>query len=148
MTAASEADLDLLLAEARELYPRGTDGTLRDRLVGDLVDAVLSLRAGGDAHHTMDELYEYRMLYNAHAANEWARHDTYPVVKSRLHSNGEPCFGGGWFIIVATLPTGQVSNHYRDEFWPLFVVPEVDLPPGYDGHNPGDAAQRLRSELP
>ena len=101
----------------------------------------------GDEHHSIDELYEYRMLYNALAANEWARHGTYPVVKSHLHSDGEPCFGGGWFIVVATLPTGQVSNHYRDEFWDLFSVPEAALPPEYDGHTPAVAAQRLRDAL-
>lgn len=101
----------------------------------------------GDEYHTLEELYLYRMLYHAHAANEWARHGTYPVVKSRFHSDGQPCFGGGWFIVVATLPTGQVSNHYKDEHWPLFQVPEVPLPPEYDGHTPQVAAERLRGTL-
>lgn len=101
----------------------------------------------GDEHHTLDELYLYRMLYHAHAANEWARRGTFPVVKSRRHSDGEPCFGGGWFIVVATLPAGQVSNHYTDEFWNLFDVPEVDLPPLYDGHTPAVAAERLLGAL-
>lgn len=97
----------------------------------------------GDEYHSMDELYEYRMLYNAHAANEWARHSTYPVVKSWKHSDGELCFGGGWFVVVVTLPEGQASNHYMAEYWDLFNVPEVDLPPMYDGHTPRDAADRL-----
>lgn len=87
------------------------------------------------------------MLYNAHAAKEWARHGTYQVVKSRLHSDGELCFGGGWFIVVASLPGGQVSNHYKDEFWDLFDVPDVPLAPEYDGHTPSIAAQRLRAAL-
>ncbi len=104
------------------------------------------VRDGGDEHHTLDELYEYRMLYNAHAAQGWLAAGI-PVVKSHRHSDGEPCFGGGWFIVVATLPTGQAANHYRDEFWGLFDVPEVDLPPEYDGHTPQDAADRLRTLL-
>ena len=107
------------------------------------------VRAGNasDGHHTHNELYEYRLLYNAAAFNAWALAGTYPVVKSWKHHDGEQCFGGGWFIVVATLPTGQVSNHYRADAWGLFHVPEVDLPPEYDGHTPADAASRLRAAL-
>lgn len=97
-----------------------------------------------DGHHTFDELYDYRMLYNAHAAHGWLAAGI-PVVKSWKHSDGDLCFGGGWFIVTATLPTGQVSNHYKAEHWGLFAVPEVDLPPEYDGHTPDDAAERLRA---
>lgn len=98
-----------------------------------------------DGHHTFGELYEYRMLYNALAARFLVQHLN--VVKSRKHHDGEPCFGGGWFIVVIELPTGQVSNHYREEFWDLFKIPEVDLPPKYDGHNSAMAADRLRDFL-
>lgn len=100
----------------------------------------------GDEYHTMDELYEYRMLYNAHAAQGWLA-ATFPVVKSWWHSDGELCFGGGWFIVVAELPTGQVANHYKAEHWDLFDVPAVDLPPRYDGHTPDVAAERLRAAV-
>jgi hypothetical protein len=99
-----------------------------------------------DGYHTHRELYEYRMLYNAHAARGWLA-SGYPVVKSWRHSDGERCFGGGWFIVVASLPTGQVSNHYSEEHWSLFDVPEVARPPEYDGHTPADAAERLRCAL-
>lgn len=99
-----------------------------------------------DEHHTMDELYDYRMLYNALAFNSWASHRTHPVVKSWTHSDGEPCFGGGWFIVVAVLPTGLVSNHYRAEHWDLFHVRE-DTPPEHDGHTPEIAAERMRQLL-
>ncbi len=98
-----------------------------------------------DGYHTFDELYEYRMLYNAHAAHGWLAAGI-PVVKSWRHSDGELCFGGGWFIVTATLPSGQASNHYKAEHWGLFKVPEVYLPPEYDGHTPHDAARRLRIE--
>lgn len=97
-----------------------------------------------DGHHTFDELYDYRMLYNVHAAHGWLAAGI-PVVKSWKHSDGDLCFGGGWFIVTATLPTGQVSNHYKAEHWGLFAVPEIDLPPEYDGHTPQDAAERLRA---
>lgn len=100
----------------------------------------------GDGYHTHEELYEYRMLYNAHAARGWLAAGI-PVVKSWRHSDGELCFGGGWFVVYATLPAGQVSNHYKTEFWDLFDVPEVDLAPEYDDHTPAEAARRLRADL-
>jgi len=118
----------------------------RDRATAALSWFRALAETGGvsDGHHTHRELYDYRMLYNAHAAQGWLAMGI-PVVKSRHHSDGEPCFGGGWFIVVAMLPSGQVSNHYRDEHWDLFDVPEVDLPPEYDGHTPAIAAERLRT---
>jgi hypothetical protein len=98
-----------------------------------------------DGYHTHNELYDYRMLYNAHAARGWLA-DGFHVVKSWYHSDGGPCFGGGWFVVVATLSTGQVTNHYQAEHWDLFNIPE-ELPPAYDGHTPTEAAQRLRDAL-
>ncbi len=97
-----------------------------------------------DEFHTMNELYEYRMLYNALLFNEWALTNRYPVCKSWSHSDGEACFGGGWFIVVAELPTGQISNHYKADHWGLFCVPTVMLPPTYDGHAPADVAERMK----
>lgn len=39
----------------------------------------------------------------------------------------EKCvFGGDWFIVIAELPTGQISNHYRVEDWNLFDIPEKE----------------------
>ena len=102
--------------------------------------------AGGDEYHTLEELYTYRMLYNAHAAQGWLSAGV-PVVKSWHHSDGEECFGGGWFIVTAQLPTGQVSNHYPAKDWELFDVPWVDVAPEWDGHTPQQAADRLRNHL-
>ena len=113
----------------------------------DAVVAALGLAedAGdvSDGYHTFRELYEYRMLYNAAWLNLSVQHNEFPVVKSWRHSDGELCFGGGWFVVVATLPTGQVSNHYEAEHWDKFLVPEGG-PPEYDGHTPAEAADRLR----
>jgi len=99
-----------------------------------------------DEFHTMAELYEFRMLYNALAFNALAATDTIRIVKSWRHSDGELCFGGGWFIVTAVLPTGLVSNHYRAEHWDLFHLPE-GTPPAYDGHTPEIAAERMRQLL-
>ena len=115
--------------------------------VADAVIAAIGLVESdgdiSDGYHTFRELYEYRMLYNAAWLNLSEQHNEFPVVKSWRHSDGELCFGGGWFIVVATLPTGQVSNHYKAEHWGKFLVPE-GTPPEYDGHTPADAADRLR----
>lgn len=114
----------------------------------DLKELKELLKSGeaSDGYHTHNELYEYRMLYNAHAAKGWFRAGI-PVVKSWRHSDGELCFGGGWFVVSAQLPTGQVTNHYEAKDWELFQIPEVELPPAYDGHSPADVAKRLREDL-
>ena len=126
--------------------------TIPDNKTATLARAVIELTAelksgeASDGYHTHNELYEYRMLYHAHAALAWAL-DGVEVTKSWNHSDGEPCFGGGWFIVTAQLPTGQVTNHYPERDWPLFDVPEVERPTEWDGHTPQDAAARLRAIL-
>lgn len=59
-----------------------------------------------DGFHTFDELYHYRMLYNAAFFN--SLEGKYDVHKSYRHADGELCFGGGWFIVVANLPTAPL----------------------------------------
>mgnify|MGYP007071569776 CR=1 FL=1 len=98
-----------------------------------------------DGYHTFKELYEYRMLYNALLFNEWAKNGDYGVHKSKLHSDGEVPFGGGWFVVSAQLPIGQVTNHYELKDWDLFQIPENTRAAKWDGHTPQEAAIRLRA---
>ena len=127
-----------------------------------------------DGYHTYDELYEFRKMYNAVLFNEWAINyyeilkdyedidvktldpeiqnflniikPKYNVHKSWRHHDGELCFGGGWFIVSAMLPTGLISNHYKAEDWDLFQVPEVEKALyEFDGHTPQDVLIRLKS---
>lgn len=107
-----------------------------------------------DGYHTFNELYQYRMLYNAAFFNELAHKREngtfdvdYDVHKSKRHSDGEECFGGGWFIVMAELPTGQISNHYELKYWDLFEIPEKEVANKWDGHSPQEAAQRLEDYL-
>ena len=100
-----------------------------------------------DGYHTFNELYEYRLLYNASMFNEFAKQNLYDVHKSKRHSDGEECFGGGWFIVQAQLPTGQISNHYEMKDWDLFQIPEKEKANIWDGHTPQDVAKRLREFL-
>ena len=96
-----------------------------------------------DGFHTFDDLYEFRLLYNAAMFNCLPRHIR--VIKSKRHSDGEECFGGGWFIVQAQLPTGQISNHYEMKYWDLFKIPEEKMADEWDGHTPEDVIERLRN---
>lgn len=101
-----------------------------------------------DGYHTFNELYEYRLLYNAGMFNELAKQGLYDVHKSKKHSDGTAPFGdGNWFIVQAELPTGQISNHYEMKDWELFNVPEKEKANPYDGHTPQNVAKRLRDFL-
>lgn len=113
-----------------------------------------------DGFHTFKELYEFRKVFNAALFNEWAKQKgfddginyyyelpKYDVHKSWKHHDGELCFGGGWFIVVAVLPTGQISNHYEEKDWDLFKIPAIEKAKyEFDGHTPEDVLKRL-SEL-
>ena len=127
-----------------------------------------------DGYHTFNELYEFRKTYNAALFNEWARDyfksmepykdvplsklhpeiqvflknnkPKYDVHKSWKHNDGELCFGGGWFIVVAVLPTGQISNHYKAKDWDLFKIPALEKAKyEFDGHTPSDVVARLNA---
>ena len=98
-----------------------------------------------DGYHTFDELYYYRILYNAAFFNVLAKAmPTANVHKSTRHSDGELCFGGGWFVVCATLPSGQVTNHYKMEDWDLFKCEERETAEPWDGHTPQVAAERIK----
>jgi hypothetical protein len=117
-----------------------------------------------DGYHTFEELYEFRKVFNAALFNEWAiqkinnhqrwvKEDNQPaylpkydVHKSWKHNDGELCFGGGWFIVVAVLPTGQISNHYEAKDWDLFKIPVVEKAKyEFDGHTAKDVLNRLKN---
>lgn len=116
-----------------------------------------------DGYHNFEELYDFRKMYNAALFNEWAKQEVnnpdfkmfsglpprlikYDVHKSWKHHDGELCFGGGWFIVVAVLPSGQISNHYKAEDWELFQIPSVEKAKyPFDGHTPADVLQRLKN---
>ena len=69
------------------------------------------------------------------------------VCKSHRHYDGEECFGGGWFIVMAELTTGQISYHYKNRHWELFNIPELDTAWEWDGHTPYEADDRIESYL-
>lgn len=110
-----------------------------------------------DGHHTFNELYRYRMLYNAAFLNMYSS----PAVrmmsdgnrsvivrnvgKSRLHHDGTEPFGGGWFVVWVELDGKLVSNHYELEHWDLFDIPEYATAPEWDGSTPEQEADALEA---
>ena len=101
-----------------------------------------------DEYHTIEELYDYRLIYNALLFNEWHKNDVYEVYKSRRHSDGELCFDGEWFIVIAILPTGQISNHYHIDYWDYFHIPSYpQAKDKYDNHTSKDVLERLTNVL-
>ena len=102
-----------------------------------------------DGYHTFNELYDYRKAYNAAFFNELAKQGLYDVHKSKLHSDGEIPFGDdNWFIVMAELPTGQISNHYEMKDWDLFDIPEYEKSKyEFDGHTSQDVLERLKSVI-
>lgn len=98
-----------------------------------------------DGYHSFNELYEFRKLYNAAFFN--ALPTDIKVHKSFKHSDGKPCFDGTWFIVMAELPTGQISNHYKEEDWNLFKCPLQDTADEWDGHTPEDVRIRLKKYI-
>ena len=104
-----------------------------------------------DGYHTFGELYEFRMFYNAILLNELYKNDKKNILqihKSKKHNDGEKCFNGKYFIVSCSLPSGQITNHYKLEHWNLFKIPykEKCLIP-FDGHTPKDVIERMKEYI-
>lgn len=149
-----EIDADLLSVES-SIHPRNNR---KDHIISVLKDSISfycpedkpEIPKGeiSDGYHTFDELYRYRMLYNAAFFNALAKDGSIKMCKSRKHSDGEKCFGSDdWFVVMAILPTGQISNHYESKYWDLFNIPESGMAFDYDGHTPNEAADRIERYL-
>ena len=101
-----------------------------------------------ELHDTNQELYDFRLVLNALLFNEWAENKKYEVYKSKRHSDGELCFDGEWFVVVAILPTGQVTNHYHIKDWDYFKIPVYDkVKDEFDGHTSQDVLNRLKEVI-
>lgn len=106
-------------------------------------DLISEIGEFSDGYHTFNELYEFRKVYNACLFNLANSHSTFSVCKSWKHSDGELCFGGGWFVVSAQTEFGQITNHYEKKDWDLFKCPKVETAPEWDGHTPQEALERL-----
>jgi hypothetical protein len=95
-------------------------------------------------YHTFNSLYKQRLFLSAALCNTFKD----LAWKSHLHSDGEACFGGGWFIVGIHTPEGDYTYHYEDEYWDMFKVQELDNAPEWDGHTDADVERVLSVTLP
>ncbi len=101
-----------------------------------------------DGYHKFKELYEFRLLYNAHLFNSWHKLGKFNVHKSKKHFDGSLCFNGDYFIVIAILSSGQISNHYEMKYWDYFKIPDREQALfEFDGHTSIDVLNRLIEEL-
>lgn len=92
-----------------------------------------------DGYHTFNSLYNQRLylfaaLVNAYKDKAW---------KTKKHNDGEPCFGGGWFLVGITTPAGDYTYHYELKDWDLFDCKMIDKAPVFDGHTDKDVTRLL-----
>ena len=142
-----------LALDALEMYELETNSEFQRKAITAIKKALAQPKQEfvidgdtSDGYHTFNELYEFRKAYNVALFNEWAAANKCSVHKSWRHHDGEKCFGGGWFIVVAITHNGQISNHYEAKDWDLFKVPEVEKAVfEFDGHTGLDVINRLKA---
>lgn len=95
-----------------------------------------------DGYHTFNSLYHQRAILFATIVNQ----NSSLAWKSRKHSDGKLCFGGGWFIVGVDTPAGSYTYHYEDKYWDLFKCVELPCGKPWDGHTEGDVTRLLSLE--
>ena len=92
-----------------------------------------------DGYHTFNSLYYQRAVLFATIVNQ--NRDL--AWKSLKHEDGEPCFGGGWFIVGVDTPEGSYTYHYETHLWSLFHCKELPVAKHWDGHTDKDVRRLL-----
>jgi hypothetical protein len=92
-----------------------------------------------DGYHSFNDLYRQRCVLFASLCNTFKDLSW----KSRRHSDGQRCFGGGWFIVGIDTPQGQYTYHYEDKDWDMFDVEELEVARKFDGHTSNDVERLL-----
>lgn len=87
-----------------------------------------------DGYHTFNDLYYQRCvlfatIVNMNKSKAW---------KTRYHEDGEPCFGGGWFLVTIDTPEGAYGYHYEDKYWDMFDCVELPKAKPWDGYTDED----------
>jgi len=95
-----------------------------------------------DGYHTFDGLYAQRRVLFATLCNLFKNSSW----KSKRHSDGELCFGGGWFIVGIDTPEGSFTYHYQMEYWKMFDCPVLEVGKEWDGHTEEDVGRLLSLE--
>lgn len=92
-----------------------------------------------DGFHTFNQLYHQRAMLFAALVNQnrgisW---------KSRKHEDGEPCFGGGWFLVTVDTPKGAYGYHYENKYWDMFRCKELEKAKPWDGYTEEDVGRLM-----
>ena len=145
-TPIHDCPLDLLRVQQKDMGMYLRDLELRAIIEKiDLTDIDLSKVDMGkisDGHHTFDQLYYQRMMLFAFIVNS----NKGRCWKTRYHEDGEPCFGGGWFLVSIDTPEGTYGYHYEDKYWDIFECRELEKAKPWDGYTEKDIT-RLMSIL-
>ena len=92
-----------------------------------------------DGYHTFKQLYYQRMILFAALVKQ----NRDKAWKSLRHSDGELCFGGGWFIVGIDTPEGSYTYHYEDKYFDLFDCEDLECAKVWDGHTEKDVTRLL-----
>ena len=69
-------------------------------------------------------------------------------LKSQRHADGDHPFNDeDYFVVMAELPTGQISQHYKMKHWSLFKIPTRSTSNEWDGHTTVDTHARIQSYI-
>lgn len=90
-----------------------------------------------DGSHTFDELYYHRMIL----FSVICKHKKDLAWKSWKHHDGT--MFDGYFIVGINCPCGQFTYHYKQCYWELFDVEELELAYEWDGHTSSDVTRLL-----
>lgn len=104
-----------------------------------------------DGYHSFSELYDHRVeLYITlcrlqQKYNNDAGKGSYPVWKSKLHSDGTGF--EGWFIMgIDDIAGHQITYHLPMSKWDwCFFAETLPKAPSWDGHNSDDVLNRLKT---
>lgn len=83
-----------------------------------------------DGYHTFNQLYHQRAMLFATIVKQ----NKDRAWKTHKHEDGEPCFGGGWFLVTIDTPEGAYGYHYEDKYWDLFECEELPVAKHWDGY--------------
>ena len=72
----------------------------------------------------------------------------FPVWRSKNHSDGEPAFGGTWFVLGINKEKGkQITYHLPMSKWDETDFAEtLEKAPEFDGHTSQDVLERLKKQ--
>lgn len=90
-----------------------------------------------DGYHTFNQLYHQRAMLFATIVNQ----NSDKAWKTHKHEDGEPCFGGGWFLVTIDTPQGAYGYHYEDKYWDIFKCKELEKAKHWDGYTEEDVGR-------